>query len=129
MATTKVDPREVVKLANTRAEEFDGGTVKKLGSRVTTTQVSTVTKVATPAALRTIKGDGDDGANALKAYAETGDASHLSPEQNEALKKLVAQAREASENPSKARRIWPRKVAAIVVSLDGKPAEQPAASE
>lgn len=112
-----IDVKAVAQAANTRPDEGEATyevPVKKLGSRVTQPQVSVVTDVLTKSLTETIRSDMD----ALAAYADTGDKSHLSAEQNEAISKVVAQARERlSDNPSKARRVWPRKVAAIVHNI------------
>lgn len=111
---------ELVKVANSRPDDDAAKAleyeqpVKKLGSRVTKKQVEVISKVLTRGQLTTLHSN----KKALTTYADTGDASALTPEQNDALKKVVEAGRANSENDSQKRRIWPRKVAAIVASIE-----------
>lgn len=117
-----INPTDVSKLANSRPEEDSAeakaydAPVKKLGSRVTRGQSEVIASVLTPAVQRKLIGS-NELVNALRRYADTGEKSAISGEQSEELKKVVTQARERVDNPSKARRIWPRKTAAVLVGI------------
>jgi len=126
------DAKKVAQAANTRPEsdEYEAGKVHKLGSRVTTRQASVVHQKLTTAqrAKLTAEYDGQSGIALLRAYADTGERSYLSPEQSEVLSTLVKQCRDSIENESQKRRVWPRKVAAIIVG-EIEPPEEPESSD
>lgn len=54
-------------------------------------------------------------ADEMLAYVLTGDASHLTGQTASDLKLLVKQAKEQMPNESQAKRIWPRKAAAVLL--------------
>lgn len=115
MAT--IDVSAVTKSANVRPEGDDAPQyerpITKLGSRVTKKQTALVLAVLTPTQQKALLTE----VTALHQYADTGDASALSAESAETIKKVVSQAREKAESESQARRVWPRKVAAIIAQL------------
>jgi hypothetical protein len=138
--TLNADMKAIVGAANTRPDEEQAeklgyeAAVKKLGSRVTSRQGKIIAEVMTAGQLVKLAGD-DEAKQNLRLYADTGDKSHLTPEQNEVLTQVVKAARERALNDtdngrvkgeSQARRIWPRKVSAIVLNLADQPVVTPA---
>lgn len=91
-----------------RAYDLAGERERKLGSRVTTRQVKAVESVR-PDKLPATKAK-------LREYAQTGDATGLTDSEYLGLRNLVEEAKKQMPNPSQARRLWPRKVAAILAA-------------
>lgn len=139
-----VHSEAVRKVANQRADgelkeklaEYSGrkgSGVTALGSRITTRQVEITAEVIVESQIKQLRGSEELLTN-LQIYAETGDASKLSAEQNEVLKAVVKASRERAievattpgSGESQARRFWPRKAAAIICQYDAQP---PAPSE
>lgn len=127
------DPKMVAKGANVRPEQddYEAGKVHKLGSRVTSRQAQVVHSKLT-ASMKTkllAEHEGTPGIDLLRAYADTGERSYLTTEQSEVLSGLVKACRESIENESQKRRVWPRKVAAIIVAEIEPPAEPESSDE
>lgn len=55
----------------------------------------------------------------LRSYVESGDRESLSAEEWEELRALTDQAKAAALTPDDAKRIWPRKVAVVVLAPRG----------
>lgn len=87
------------------AYAYAGATGNKLGSRITAKQVQ---------AVQSVKDHGLKETATLKAYAQ-GDGS---PTEQEAitLRETVGKAQAKLTTPSQKRRLWPRKVAAIIIT-------------
>lgn len=101
-----------------RATEFAAETGRKLGSRVTSRQVEAVTL-----ALEELDVTPGKATSATKAqltqYGQTGERDALPEKAYGELKSFVkvAQSQDILENESQKRRLWPRKVANILVIL------------
>jgi hypothetical protein len=118
-----VDTTAVRKASNIRSEDSDKfeSPIKELGSRVTARQVQAVAAVLTPAQLKKLLSDSDG----LTEFAETGELARVNQDVVDVLNEVKKAAREyvvqmdgVTNGASHARRIWPRKIAAIVMHHD-----------
>lgn len=101
-----------------RATDFAAETGRKLGSRVTAKQVEAVQGALTELNVTPIKATSATKAE-LTAYGQTGERDSMKEKAFGELRDFVkvAQGQDVLTNDSQRRRLWPRKVANILVIL------------
>lgn len=113
------EPKPVRNPHGRAATELAAETGRKLGSRVTARQYDAVVEAfEADEAKKPIEVVGST-IKALKAYAQTGERDALEDKEFGALRGFVETAKtsERLESESQRRRLWPRKVAAILVHM------------